>query len=118
MINFIFFSDKIEKINNIKMIPLEIEKIIMDYKEDLDYNELVVHHRIHYENTLYLIKSFKNINNKYYWINNNRRTITIGPMFKNNHTYCFCFSICLDCNDFVHSSRMFNYNIANLCKCF
>lgn len=101
------------------MIPVVIQKIIIDYKEDLDYEDLKKNHNEKFQNTLYLINQFKNINNKYYWDEKSqRRTITIGPMTKNNHTYCFCFSICLFCNNYIHSSKMFNYNIAKTCKCY
>ena len=101
------------------MIPIVIQNIIIDYKEDLDYEEFKKNHKKIFKNTLYLIKNLKNINNRYYWDQNSKRkTITIGPMFKNNHTYCFCFSICLNCNNYIHSSKMFNYNIANICECY
>tara|TARA_B110000285_G_scaffold234220_1_gene310418 strand:+ start:1326 stop:1631 length:306 start_codon:yes stop_codon:yes gene_type:complete len=99
------------------MIPLEIEEIILNYKKDLDYNQRIKNHRISYESTLDLIKGFSNLNTRYLWANNMRKTITIGPMFKNNHTYCYCFSICLYCNNFISSSRMSDYNIAKICKC-
>jgi hypothetical protein len=106
------------------MIPIVIEQIILDYKDDLEYYDLKQIHKKKFQNTLYLIDKLKNINNGYYWdyeiesIQRTRRTITIGPMNKNNHTICYCFSICLNCNNYIHSSRTFNYNIAKICKCF
>jgi hypothetical protein len=103
-------------------IPVVIQQIILNYKDDLEYYELKKIHIKKFKNTLYLINKLKNINNRYYWNNQitrrTRRTITIGPMNKDNHTICFCFSICLNCNNYIHSSSTFNYNIAKLCKCF
>ena len=101
------------------MIPIVIQQIILDYKEDLDYNDLKNFHLKKFKNTLYLINKLKNIKNRYYFDEmSHRTTITIGPMNKNNHTYCFCFSICLCCNNFISSSKMSNYNIAKICKCY
>jgi hypothetical protein len=101
------------------MIPIVIQRIILDYKQDLEYEDLKINHKIKFKNTLYLLKKLKNINNRYYWDeSSNRRTVTIGPMFKNNHTICLCFSICLNCHNYVHSSKMFNLDIAKICKCY
>lgn len=100
-------------------IPLVLQEIILNYKQDLEYEELKKNHKIKFQNTLYLLNKLKNITNSYYWDENSyRKTITIGPMFKNNHTICFCFSICLNCNNYIHSSKMFNLDIAKTCKCY
>jgi|TARA_B100001971_G_scaffold178704_1_gene173736 hypothetical protein len=122
-------------------IPNVIQNIIYSYKQDLEYEDNKKNHKKKFKKTLYLIKKFENTNNgySYDWSSNSgysipiedeteplastfprppsTRTITIGPMNKNNHTYCFCFSICLNCYNYIHSSRMYNYNIAKTCQC-
>jgi hypothetical protein len=102
------------------MIPIVIEQIILNYKDDLEFYDLKQIHKKKFQNTLYLIDKLKNINKRYYWDYERTsffKTITIGPMNNNGNTICFCFSICLNCNNYIHSSQTFNYNIAKLCHC-
>ncbi|SVB00803.1 uncharacterized protein METZ01_LOCUS153657 [marine metagenome] len=103
-------------------IPSVIKDIIYNYKQELEYEDNKKNHEKKFINTLYLIKKFRNMTferrNHGSMGNSNRRTITIGPMNKNNHTYCFCFSICLNCNNYIHSSRMYNNDIAKTCQCY
>ena len=72
-------------------IPSVIKDIIYNYKQELEYEDNKKNHEKKFINTLYLIKKFRNMTferrNHGSMGNSNRRTITIGPMNKNNHTF-------------------------------
>ncbi len=114
-------------------IPNVIKDIIYNYKQELEYEDNKKNHEKNFRKTLYLIEKFENTMHGYCydWYSDSgysipselpselprTRTITIGPMNKNNHTYCFCFSICLNCYNYIHSSRMYNNDIGKICQC-
>ena len=99
-----------------EFLPKELEDIIIDYKESLEYQENVENHRKSFNKSLWIIKNLRHI---IYQIGDNTiNTITIGPLHHRlGYIYCFCFRMCSNCNDFIHSSRMIN-DIDNSCKCF
>jgi len=117
------------------MIPLVLQEIILNYKQELEYEDNKKNHIKKFIKTLHLIQKLENTYNQYYYnwdysipttmnlLDSGfsrlpiTRIITIGPMNKNNHTYCFCFSICLNCYNYINSSRMYNYDIAKICQC-
>lgn len=92
-------------------IPNVIKDIIYNYKQELEYEEEKKNHEKNFRKTLYLIKKLENT----YRLTT--RIVTIGPMNKNNHTYCFCFSICSNCYNYIHSSRMYDNDIRKICQC-
>ena len=99
-------------------LPKDLENIIVDYKEEMEHKELLEKHRMKFKESLNIIKRLRNTNYRY-GTNNRERTITISPFIHKTlgYTYCYCFRVCLICNDIIHSSRMDSLEIGNQCIC-
>ena len=102
-------------------LPKELEDIIIDYKKELEYQELVENHRISFNETLNTIQKIRNRSTKIrnHNVFNNIFIITISRFFhrKLGYSYCYCFQVCKFCNDYIHSSRQNTIATNCLCHC-
>jgi len=66
-----------------------------------------------------IIKKLRNTAYNNHNYNNQETTVTIGPLIHPivHYTYCFCFRVCNLCHDIIASSRMYENDIGNKCKC-